>query len=79
MTEFDNAANRPPWTDAAHVRARSKSSNGQKRQFRWTLWVMGPTLMMRYGPFELPLVCHKGVCCGEGVTSTERANGDDDD
>jgi hypothetical protein len=30
-SEFDDTANRPPWTDAARVRAPSKPSNDWRR------------------------------------------------
>jgi hypothetical protein len=33
MSDFDNAADRPPWTDAACIHAASKPSNNQKKEF----------------------------------------------
>lgn len=78
MSGFDNTTNCLPWTNAACVCMPSNPSNDQKRQLECVLQVIRSTQMMRYGPFELSLVCHKGGCCGKDVMSTEAVNGNSD-
>jgi hypothetical protein len=67
-SEFDNAANHLPRTEAARVRAPSKPSDDQNREFKCALQVPMSVLM-----------CHEGACCGEEMMSTEAANGNNGD
>jgi hypothetical protein len=74
-SELDDAANPPPWADAAHVCALSKISEDQDSELECIVRVPMCTWRMRYRSFAPSVVCDEGPRCDDDdVTLTGIVN-----